>query len=83
MADIPNTMRALRIHEQGGPEVIQLDEIPVPHPKGDQVLIKVEHAGVNFIGECDLQSCFVVSAEERLANLQACGQNCGEGGQLV
>lgn len=45
MAGLPETMRAIRIHKQGGPEVMQMDEIPVPKPGQGQVLIKVEHAG--------------------------------------
>jgi NADPH:quinone reductase-like Zn-dependent oxidoreductase len=29
---LPSTMRAVRCHEFGGPDVLQLDEVPVPHP---------------------------------------------------
>lgn len=39
--------RALRIHAYGGPEVLILDEIPVPVPAANQVLIQVKAAGVN------------------------------------
>lgn len=34
--------------EFGGPEVLQLVELPVPEPEGDEVLIKVTRAGLNF-----------------------------------
>lgn len=39
-------MRALRIHAYGGPEVVQVDEIPIPT---GQVLVKVHAASVNPI----------------------------------
>ena len=42
-------MRAVRIHEFGGPEVLRLEELPVPEPGAGQVRVKVEAAGVNFI----------------------------------
>src|SRR3954462_5335205 len=41
-------MRAIRIEEWGGPEVMQLVEIPDPEPGEGEVLIEVSHAGVNF-----------------------------------
>ena len=44
-ASLPKTMRAIRIHKQGGPEVMQLDEVPVPQPKDNEVLIRVEYSG--------------------------------------
>jgi NADPH2:quinone reductase len=42
-------MKAIQIHETGGPEVLQLDELPIPQPGAGQVLIRVEAVGVNFI----------------------------------
>src|SRR4051812_45498667 len=41
-------MRAIRIDEWGGPEVMKLVEMPEPSPAADEVLIEVSHAGVNF-----------------------------------
>jgi len=40
-------MKAIRIHEHGGPEVLSIDEIPVPQPAADEVLIKVHATSVN------------------------------------
>jgi NADPH2:quinone reductase len=40
-------MRAIRVHEFGGPEVLKLDEVPSPTPGDGQVLIRVKAAGVN------------------------------------
>lgn len=42
-------MKAIRFHAYGGPEVLQLEEIPVPEIKPDEVLVRVRAAGVNFI----------------------------------
>lgn len=38
-------MKAIVIDEQGGPEVMQLKEIPVPKPGKGEVLIHVEYSG--------------------------------------
>lgn len=40
-------MKAIRIHEYGGLEVLKLEEIPRPEPKDDELLIRVHAAGVN------------------------------------
>ena len=42
-------MRAIRFHSHGGPEVLQVDEVPVPTPAAGEVRIRVEAAGINFI----------------------------------
>lgn len=42
-------MKALQIHQQGGPEVLQIHDVPVPQPGPSEVLLKVEWAGVNYI----------------------------------
>jgi NADPH2:quinone reductase len=42
-------MRAIRVHEFGGPEVLKLDDLPLPEPGPAQVRVKIEAAGVNFI----------------------------------
>jgi NADPH2:quinone reductase len=41
-------MRAIRIDEWGGPEVMQVVEMPEPVPADGELLIEVSHAGVNF-----------------------------------
>jgi NADPH2:quinone reductase len=42
-------MKAIQIHETGGPEVLSLADLPIPQPGPGQVLIRVEAVGVNFI----------------------------------
>src|SRR5438105_1475760 len=41
------TMKAVRIHKFGGPEVLQFEEVPRPEPGARQVLVRVHAAGVN------------------------------------
>jgi NADPH2:quinone reductase len=40
-------MRAIRVHQFGGPEVLKLEEIPKPRPGPRQVLVRVHAIGVN------------------------------------
>jgi NADPH2:quinone reductase len=42
-------VKSIRVHAAGGPEVLRLEEAPVPAPGAGQVVIRVEAAGVNFI----------------------------------
>src|SRR5918997_5333381 len=41
-------MRAVQIQEFGGPEVLQVVDLPKPEPEDGQVLIEVSRAGMNF-----------------------------------
>ncbi len=41
------TMQAIRAHDYGGPDVLVLEQAPLPEPKADEVLIRVKAAGVN------------------------------------
>jgi NADPH2:quinone reductase len=40
-------MKAIRVHEFGGPEVLRLEEVPTPQPGPGQVLIRMHAIGVN------------------------------------
>lgn len=40
-------MRAIRVHQFGGPEVMKLDEVPDLRPAADEVVVRVKAAGVN------------------------------------
>jgi NADPH2:quinone reductase len=42
-------MRAIRIHAYGGPEVMRLEELPLPTPGAGQALVRVHAASVNFL----------------------------------
>lgn len=40
-------MKAILVHEFGGPEVLKLEEVPTPKPGAGQVLVRIHSAGVN------------------------------------
>ena len=42
-------MKAIQVQQTGGPEVLQLVDLPVPQPKPNEVLVKIAACGVNFI----------------------------------
>jgi NADPH:quinone reductase len=42
-------MRAIRVHELGGPEVMQLETVDDPVPSDGEALVRMESIGVNFI----------------------------------
>src|SRR3954464_10349225 len=42
-------MRAIRVHETGGPEALSVEDIEAPSPGPGELLIDVEATGVNFI----------------------------------
>ena len=43
----PPTMKAMVAHQWGGPEALKFEDVPVPTPKENEMLIKVFAAGVN------------------------------------
>jgi NADPH2:quinone reductase len=42
-------MKAIQVKQTGGPEVLQLADLPVPQPKPDEAVVKIAASGVNFI----------------------------------
>jgi NADPH:quinone reductase len=42
-------LKAIRIHEYGGPEVLRYEDVAPPSPKAGEALVKIAAAGVNFI----------------------------------
>ncbi|QIP87830.1 zinc-binding dehydrogenase [Streptomyces sp. Tu 2975] len=44
---VPKNMRAVRIVEHGGPEVLELAEVTVPTPQGGEVLVQVSAVALN------------------------------------
>jgi NADPH:quinone reductase len=62
-------MRAVVVHEHGGPGVLTAQEMPSPEPGPGQLLVDVAAAGVNFIdvyyrtGVYPLETPFIVGSE--------------------
>ena len=44
---ISETMKAVNIHEMGGPDVLRFEDVPRPEPGRHEVLVRVHAAGVN------------------------------------
>ncbi|WP_440409589.1 NADP-dependent oxidoreductase [Neorhizobium petrolearium] len=44
---IGKTMKAIRIHEFGGPEVLKYEDVPMPEVKPGEVLVRVKAIGIN------------------------------------
>jgi len=42
-------MKAIQVKQVGGPESMQLVDLPVPEPKANEAVVKLAAAGVNFI----------------------------------
>jgi NADPH:quinone reductase len=42
-------MKAIQVKKPGGPEALELVELPVPQPKPNEAVVKVAASGVNFI----------------------------------
>jgi NADPH2:quinone reductase len=62
-------MKAIRVHKYGDPEVLTLEDIPVPEPKAGEARVRLEAIGVNFIdiyqrtGLYPLQTPFTLGSE--------------------
>jgi NADPH:quinone reductase-like Zn-dependent oxidoreductase len=44
---MPNTVKIVRFHKIGGPEVLQFDELPLPEPGKGEVRLRVKAIGLN------------------------------------
>lgn len=40
-------MKAIRVHQFGGPDVLKLEDVPTPKPRPGQVLLRIHAVGVN------------------------------------
>ena len=52
-------MKAIRIHQTGGPEVMRLEEIETPAPGPGEVLIRVAAAGINYADLAQRQGAYL------------------------
>ncbi len=46
---IREAMKAIQVKQVGGPEAMELVELPVPEPKANEAVVKLAASGVNFI----------------------------------
>jgi NADPH2:quinone reductase len=65
-------MKAVRVHEVGGPDVLRYEEIPLPSPGPGQALVKVEAIGLNFI-DCYFRAGLYKAALPFIPGMEAAG----------
>jgi NADPH2:quinone reductase len=46
---IQSAMKAIQVKQPGGPEAMEVVELPVPQPKANEAVVKLAATGVNFI----------------------------------
>lgn len=78
------------IQEWGGPEVLRLEDTPMPEPKPGEALVRVEAVGVNFIDVYHRTGLYPLKlpatpGSEAAGVVQALGSNVSEvkGGDRV
>ena len=80
LADEESTMQAIRVHATGGPDALQLDEIPTPEPGRGEVRIRVTAAGLNFIDTYQRSGAYTldlpaVLGQEAAGTIDALGED--------
>jgi len=65
-------MKAIRVHELGGPEVLRYEEVPVPEPQPGQALVKIEAIGLNYI-DCNFRIGAYKAALPFIPGMEAAG----------
>lgn len=53
-------MKAIQVKQFGGPEVMEVADLPVPQPKPNEAVVKIAAAGVNFIDVYNRQGHYKV-----------------------
>ncbi len=77
-------MRAVRQTAFGGPEVLELVEIPVPEPGEGEVLIEVSTAGLNFADTHTRENSYVQESHLPLVpGAEVAGVRCDTGERVV
>lgn len=65
-------MQAIEISKHGGPEVLELVDVPIPAPANDELLVRVNAAGVNYTDAGFRDGTFTCPLPMRLGK-EACG----------
>src|SRR5262249_21957506 len=74
------TMKAIRVHAHGGPEVLRLEDVPEPRPGAKDAVVKVEAAGLNYI-DVYFRTGAYKAALPMTPGLEAAGTVTGVGGR--
>jgi NADPH2:quinone reductase len=65
-------MKAIRVHDVGGPDVLRYEEVPLPNPGPGQALVKVEAIGLNYI-DCYFRAGLYKMALPFIPGMEAAG----------
>ena len=71
-------MKAIRIHEEGGPEVLRLDEVDDPRPGPGEVLVRLRAASLNHL-DCWLRQGLPSVPKPRILGADGAGVVAGLG----
>jgi NADPH:quinone reductase-like Zn-dependent oxidoreductase len=82
----PGRMKAMRIHAFGGPEVMRLEDLPVPQPGRDEILVRAHAASVNPVDYKTRQGKFAAVGRDKLPvtlgrDVSGTVESCGPGVQ--
>jgi hypothetical protein len=65
-------MKAIRVHELGGPDVLRYEDVIVPEPGARQAVVKVEAIGLNFV-DCNYRKGAYKTALPFTPGMEAAG----------
>ena len=60
-------MKAVRVNEHGGPEVLAFEDVDTPRIGEGEVLVKIESAGINFIDTYQRSGLYQIPLPSTLA----------------
>jgi NADPH:quinone reductase-like Zn-dependent oxidoreductase len=76
-------MRAVRFHEHGGADVLQVDEVERPDPGPDEVLLEVAGAGVNPVDTYFREGSYEPYGLPAIPGVDAAGEVVAVGGSVT
>ncbi len=74
-------MKAIRVHQLGGPEALSYEDIPEPQPGQDEAVVQVEAIGLNFIDVYYREGLYPETLPFT-PGLEAAGTVCAVGSQV-
>ena len=75
-------MKAIRVHELGGPEVLRYEDVPSPEPQAGQALVKIEAIGLNYV-DCNFRMGAYQAALPFIPGMEAAGTVAATGSGVV
>ena len=75
-------MKAIRIHEEGGPEVLRYEDVPDPVPGPGEVLVELRAASLNRL-DLWLRKGLPSVAKPRILGADGAGVIAGTGERVV